>query len=117
MFVYARGWSRLLVFEISPFPGLDEVGPGGGIEDVHGRNLARIDGPVSDIPELKRGGLSAITRSRSHQYLSLCNVVIPPCYFDVVVWNLVVDEIACELFGRGPWMYDRGREINRIDHH
>ncbi len=43
----------LFILKISPFPCLDEIGPGSRIEDIHGRSLSVIKSFVSYFLELK----------------------------------------------------------------
>jgi hypothetical protein len=50
----------LFILKISPFPCLYKIGPGGGIEDVHGRRLTLVYGAVGDFIKLDTGGFSTI---------------------------------------------------------
>jgi hypothetical protein len=60
-----KGLALILILKISPLPGLNKIGPGSRIEDIHGRSLSLVNGTVGYFIHLYGCGFAAITGNRA----------------------------------------------------
>src|SRR6202012_1878626 len=62
----------LVVSEVAPLPGLDEVGPGHGIEDIHRRRLTLVVVFLGAVFQISARRLSGIGRQTPGEYPAIC---------------------------------------------
>jgi len=107
----------IVVPEIAPFPGLDKVGPGDGIEDILWGRLTLIIVPGGILAEVGAGRLACAGRESAGQNASLCRIGVLARYFYVVIRNGSVHKIPLELLPGRSWFDDGGGEVLSVLHH
>src|ERR1700761_8393652 len=109
--------SLVIVPEIPSLPGLDKVGPGYGIEDIHRRSLSLIVVALGALAQIGTGRFTRALGKGSGQYSPFGGIVVLPGYFYIVIGHGRIDKIPLELFPRRSRPDHRCRQILRILHH
>jgi len=110
------GWS-VLVFEITPLPGFDEVGPGNRVEYVHGRHLTGVIVTLCTLFEGEVRSFFSIPGQGSGKYPSFGHIIIQSGYLNIVIGYRGFYEVPLELFFSGARSDDGCREVNRVRYH
>lgn len=107
----------LLILKIAPLPGIDKIGPGGRVEDIHRRRLPLVNRPVGNFIKLHTRGLSAVAGGGLQQYPSFGRTGILSRDFDIIVGYFRIHKVARKLLWCGPRLQDGSGQIHRIGDH
>jgi len=107
----------IVVPEITPFPGLDKVGPGDGVEDILWGRLTLIIIPGGILAEVGAGRLACAGWEGPGQNASLRRGGILPGYFYIVIRHRGVHKIPLELLPGRSRFDNGGGEVLGVLHH